>query len=85
MNRKISATSSVDTQRGGTGVRSKKKSTPWSTTEASEADLTEGDVDPEAFSDVEPGLMGPGGTATSLFLPPNTVFWLPYALSAIYL
>lgn len=87
MNRKVSGTSSVDTNRNGTGIRSKKKSTPWSTTEASELDTqTDGDVDLDAFSDVEPGLLGgpsggAPGTTTSLFLPPNTVFWLPYALS----
>lgn len=87
MNRKVSGTSSVDTNRNGTGIRSKKRSTPWSTTEASELDTqTDGDVDLDAFSDVEPGLLGgpsggAPGTATSLFLPPNTVFWLPYALS----
>lgn len=53
---------------------------PWSAT-----DVEDTDADLDAMSDADPGLGLGGNTegagASTLFLPPNTVFWLPYALS----
>ena len=50
---------------------------PWSPTDVEDTDA---DVD---GSDADPGLGGntEGVGASTLFLPPNAVFWLPYALS----
>lgn len=63
-------------RRGSSG----KKSGIWSAT-----DVEDTDVDIDAMSDFEPGgatTNNPDGAgASTLFLPPNTVFWLPYALS----
>lgn len=49
----------------------------------SATDVEDTDADLDAFSDAEPGMgNNPEGVgASTLFLPPNTVFWLPYALS----
>jgi nicotinamide N-methyltransferase len=52
-----------------------RKNSPWSGTEGEES---ESDAGVMSESDLE----GPGGAgASTLFLPQNTVFWLPYALS----
>ena len=68
---------STDTDPGGkvSGMK-KKKPNPWSATEAEDSELGS-DIDGHA------GLTQPGDNpvVSTLFLPPNTVFWLPYALS----
>ncbi|KAF8309866.1 AEX-3 domain-containing protein [Cantharellus anzutake] len=61
----------------GSGGR-RKKPNPWSATEAEDSELG---------SDIDgiTGLAAPGENpgASTLFLPPNTVFWLPYALTLV--
>lgn len=87
-NAKVSM-SSIATSIAGTSTasaRPRKKSGPWSGTEAEESEtdggaMSESDVD--GFSSAYGGISGnPNGAgASTLFLPQNTVFWLPYALS----
>ena len=74
------STLSMDTDNGKGPRRRKKKASPWSATEAeeSEADFGESDIDGGLNINTE----NPG--ASTLFLPPNTVFWLPYALSMLF-
>jgi EEF1A N-terminal glycine/lysine methyltransferase len=73
------STMSMETDTGKGQRRRKKKTSPWSATEAeeSEADFGESDIDGGLNVNTE----NPG--ASTLFLPPNTVFWLPYALSML--
>jgi hypothetical protein len=70
-------------------LRSRSGKGPWAGSDAPESEVdpeTEGDVDSvfdgvsESEFDTSQG--GPGGS--SLFLPGDTVFWLPYALSACF-
>ncbi|KAF8324720.1 AEX-3 domain-containing protein [Cantharellus anzutake] len=70
---------STDTEAGGKGSGGRrKKPNPWSATEAEDSELG---------SDIDgiTGLAAPGENpgASTLFLPPNTVFWLPYALTLV--
>ncbi|KAF8308867.1 hypothetical protein DL93DRAFT_2063479 [Clavulina sp. PMI_390] len=54
---------------------------PWSAT-----DVDDTDADVDGFSDADMSGMSLGGLgvgASTLFLPPNTVFWLPYALTLV--
>ncbi|KDQ05918.1 hypothetical protein BOTBODRAFT_122115 [Botryobasidium botryosum FD-172 SS1] len=76
---KISSTSSSTGVTESIATRKKKRAGPWST-EVEESD-TEGvsESDADGFG----GPNGRGAGASSLFLPQNTVFWLPYALTLV--
>lgn len=72
---------STASSKRSTGKRSVNASAgPWSPT-----DVEDTDADMDGMSDADPGLGLGGNTegvgASTLFLPPNAVFWLPYALS----
>jgi EEF1A N-terminal glycine/lysine methyltransferase len=62
--------------------RARKKSGPWSGTDAEESE-TDGGAMSESDADFSSTFGGNphGAGASTLFLPQNTVFWLPYALS----
>lgn len=69
-------------------LRKRSGKGPWGGSDAPESDIdvdTEGDVDSMfdgvSESDFDTSQGGPGGS--SLFLPGDTVFWLPYALSML--
>lgn len=61
-----------------TPSRPRKRSVPWSGTE-----MDESETDAGAMTESEADFSGnvDGAGASTLFLPQNTVFWLPYALS----
>lgn len=71
----------TETDAGGPGPGARRRRKPkssgaWSGTEQEDSGTELGD------SDTDMGAAGgPGLGASTLFLPPNTVFWLPYALS----
>ena len=62
-------------------TRPRKASVPWSGTEMDESETDMGAMT-ESEADFGMGRSGVDGAgASTLFLPQNTVFWLPYALS----
>ncbi|KAG8906211.1 hypothetical protein FRB99_007356 [Tulasnella sp. 403] len=60
--------------------RPRKRSVPWSGTEVDESE-TDGGAMTESEADFAGNADGAG--ASTLFLPQNTVFWLPYALTLV--
>ncbi|KAG9026759.1 hypothetical protein FRB95_008508 [Tulasnella sp. JGI-2019a] len=86
---KVSMSSMASSIGTTTTERARKQSTPWSEMDESETDagaMTESDADymtggPGAAN----GRIGneDGAGASTLFLPQNTVFWLPYALTLV--
>ncbi|KAG8969069.1 hypothetical protein FRC05_001222 [Tulasnella sp. 425] len=75
-----SVATSTGRSANGTANRPRKRSMPWSGTE-----MDESETDAGAMTESEADFSGnaDGAGASTLFLPQNTVFWLPYALTLV--
>ncbi|KAG8982933.1 hypothetical protein FRB90_006452, partial [Tulasnella sp. 427] len=75
-----SVATSTGRSAAGKSNRPRKRSTPWSGTE-----MDESETDAGAMTESEADFSGnaDGAGASTLFLPQNTVFWLPYALTLV--
>ncbi|KAG8911298.1 hypothetical protein FRC01_005792, partial [Tulasnella sp. 417] len=75
-----SVATSTGRSTNGNPNRPRKRSMPWSGTEVDESETDAG-----AMTESEADFSGnaDGAGASTLFLPQNTVFWLPYALTLV--
>ncbi|KIO33535.1 hypothetical protein M407DRAFT_3872 [Tulasnella calospora MUT 4182] len=75
-----SVATSTGRSTNGKSNRPRKRSMPWSGTE-----MDESETDAGAMTESEADFSGnaDGAGASTLFLPQNTVFWLPYALTLV--